>query len=46
MLQLALVESAKLLPYVVTSRKAVKLYLKVGFRSFRDRRTYTLLRNV
>jgi nucleolar complex protein 2 len=29
MLQLALTESAKLLPYVVTSRKAVKLYLKV-----------------
>lgn len=28
MLQLALTESAKLLPYVVTSRKAVKLYLK------------------
>jgi len=30
MLQLALTESAKLLPYVMTSRKAIRLYLKVS----------------
>lgn len=29
MLQLAFVESAKILPYVTSSRKAVKAYLKV-----------------
>jgi nucleolar complex protein 2 len=43
LLQLALTESAKLLPYVVTSRKAVKLYLKVLFLfDICDRRTYSL----
>lgn len=30
-LQLAFAESAKILPYVTTSRKAVKAYLKVFF---------------
>lgn len=30
LLRLALTESAKVIPYVVSSRKAVKLYLKVG----------------
>ena len=30
LLHLALTESAKIIPYVVSSRKAVKLYLKVG----------------
>lgn len=30
LLRLALTESAKILPYVVSSRKAVKMYLKVG----------------
>lgn len=35
LLRLALTESAKILPYVVSSRKAVKLYLKVGI-SFVD----------
>jgi nucleolar complex protein 2 len=29
MLQLAVTESAKIIPYIVSSRKAVKLYLKV-----------------
>lgn len=29
MLQLAVTESAKLIPYIISSRKAVKLYLKV-----------------
>jgi hypothetical protein len=29
-LRLAVTESAKILPYVVSSRKSVKLYLKVG----------------
>jgi len=35
LLRLALTESAKVIPYVVSSRKSVKLYLKVGglFRS-------------
>ena len=28
MLQLALTETAKVVPYVISSRKAVKLYLK------------------
>ena len=32
MLQLALGESAKILPYVVGSRKAIKGYLKVHFQ--------------
>ena len=36
MLQLAVSESAKLLPYVVTSRRAIKLYLKVGFDGVDD----------
>lgn len=30
MIQLSLTESAKVLPYIITSRKAVKLYLKVS----------------
>lgn len=30
MLVLALTETAKLVPYITSSRKAVKLYLKVG----------------
>jgi hypothetical protein len=30
LLKLAISESARLLPYVITSRKAIKLYLKVG----------------
>lgn len=30
---LALSESAKLLPYIIGSKKAVKVYLKVGIRS-------------
>lgn len=30
MVQLAVSESARLLPYVMTSRKAIKQYLKVG----------------
>lgn len=29
LLKLAVMESARLLPYVITSRKAIKLYLKV-----------------
>jgi nucleolar complex protein 2 len=29
MLQLAVTESAKIIPYIVSSRKAVKVYLKV-----------------
>lgn len=32
MLQLAVTESAKLIPYIISSRKAVKLYLKVCAR--------------
>jgi nucleolar complex protein 2 len=44
LLQLALTESAKLLPYIVTSRKAVKLYLKVRLLGICDRRTYYLLK--
>ena len=30
MLRLALTESAKILPYVVSSRKAIKMYLKAS----------------
>jgi nucleolar complex protein 2 len=29
LLKLAITESARLVPYVITSRKAIKLYLKV-----------------
>lgn len=31
MIRIALVESSKVLPYIITSRKAVKTYLKVSF---------------
>lgn len=34
MLQLALTETAKVVPYVISSRKAVKLYLKVRSSTF------------
>lgn len=30
LLRLAIAESAKIIPYVVSSRKSVKIYLKVG----------------
>jgi hypothetical protein len=33
LLKLAITESARLLPYVITSRKAIKLYLKVASTS-------------
>lgn len=45
LLRLAVTESAKIIPYVVSSRKSVKVYLKVGvFRgSFRCSHVLNLL---
>lgn len=43
MLQLALAESAKIVPHVIGSRKAIRAYLKVGSSFFRSTESADLI---